>query len=45
MQAIIGLTLLSSKAAPPSEKPFEIYDTRLAGFTRTTSSRSTRSFE
>lgn len=26
MQAIIGSTLLSSKLAQPTEKPFEIYD-------------------
>jgi hypothetical protein len=33
MQAIIGSTLLSSKAAQPTKKPFEIYDSRLSGFT------------
>jgi hypothetical protein len=33
MQAIIGPTLLSSKEAQPTHKPFEIYDTRLPGFT------------
>jgi integrase len=33
MQAIIGSKLLSSKAAQPTQKPFEIYDSRLSGFT------------
>lgn len=33
MQAIIGSTLLSSKMAQPTKKPFEIYDSRLSGFT------------
>jgi integrase len=33
MQATIGTTLLSNKVAQPGEKPFEIYDTRLSGFT------------
>jgi len=33
MQAIIGSTLLSSKVVQPTNKPFEIYDSRLSGFT------------
>jgi Arm DNA-binding domain len=33
MQDNIGLTLLSSKMAQPNQKPFEIYDSRLSGFT------------
>jgi len=33
MQAIIGSTLLSSKLVQPINKPFEIYDSRLSGFT------------
>lgn len=32
MRAIIGAKLLSTKAAQPTEKPFEIRDTRLPGF-------------
>ena len=32
MQAFIGANLLTSKEARPKNKPFEIYDTRLAGF-------------
>jgi integrase len=32
MQAVIGSMLLSSKAAQPTKKPFEIYDSRLSGF-------------
>src|SRR4029077_18895957 len=33
MQAIIGSSLLSKKIAQPKGKPFEIYDSRLSGFT------------
>lgn len=33
MQTFIGTTLLSSDAAQPSNKPFEIYDSHLHGFT------------
>jgi hypothetical protein len=33
MQAFIGAKLLSSNGAQPSTKPFEIYDSRLRGFT------------
>lgn len=32
MRAIIGAKLLGNKAAQPSEKPFEIWDSRLSGF-------------
>jgi integrase len=33
MQAFIGATLLVGKEVQPREKPFEIYDSRLSGFT------------
>lgn len=33
MQAFIGPTLLTSREAQPRKKPFEIYDSRLSGFT------------
>ena len=33
MQSFIGTKLLSSKVAQPAKKPFEIYDSRLQGFT------------
>ncbi len=33
MRALIGPSLLSSTSVQPREQPFEIYDTRLAGFT------------
>jgi len=33
MQAFIGATLLTSKETQPQSKPFEIYDSRLPGFT------------
>jgi hypothetical protein len=33
MQAFIGATLLVSNKAQPRSKPFEIYDSRLSGFT------------
>src|SRR5579863_8982034 len=33
MRAIIAARLLASKAAQPTDKPFEIYDARLPGFT------------
>ena len=32
MRAIIGAKLLAGKSAQPSEKPFEIWDSRLSGF-------------
>ena len=44
MQAIIGLTLLSSKVAQPTKKPFEIYDSRLAGFTLRVQPTGVRSY-
>jgi hypothetical protein len=33
VQAFVGAKLLSSGLVQPSTKPFEIYDTRLPGFT------------
>jgi len=33
MQAFIGSKLLSSNVAQSTQKPFEIYDSRLSGFT------------
>jgi hypothetical protein len=33
MRTFIGTKLLSSKVSQPTKKPFEIYDSRLAGFT------------
>ncbi len=33
MRAIIGAKLLASYRAQPASKPFEIYDSRLPGFT------------
>ena len=33
MRTFIGAKLLSSKVAQPTAKPFEIYDSRLSGFT------------
>ena len=44
MQAIIGSTLLSSKVAQPSEKAFEIYDSRLSGFTLRVQPSGVRSY-
>jgi integrase len=44
MQAIIGSTLLSSKAAQPTKKPFEIYDSRLPGFTLRVQPSGVRSY-
>jgi len=44
MQAIIGPTLLSSKVAQPTHKPFEIYDTRLPGFTLRVQPSGVRSY-
>jgi len=44
MQAIIGSTLLSSTAAQPTKKPFEIYDSRLAGFTLRVQPTGVRSY-
>ena len=33
MRTLIGTTLLAGNSVQPRKKPFEIYDTRLAGFT------------
>src|SRR5579863_502707 len=44
MQAVIGSMLLSSKAAQPSKKPFEIYDSRLSGFTLRVQPSGVRSY-
>ena len=44
MQTFIGSKLLSSKAAQPTAKPFEIYDSRLAGFTLRVQPTGVRSY-
>jgi hypothetical protein len=44
MQAIIGPTLLSRKMAQPTHKPFEIYDSRLSGFTLRVQPSGVRSY-
>src|SRR5438067_12511219 len=44
MQAIIGSTLLSRKVAQPTKKPFEIYDSRLIGFTLRVQPSGVRSY-
>ena len=44
MQAIIGSTLLSSRVAQPTNKPFEIYDSRLSGFTLRVQPSGVRSY-
>lgn len=44
MQAIIGSMLLSSKVAQPRSKPFEIYDSRLSGFTLRVQPSGVRSY-
>lgn len=44
MQAFIGAKLLSSKVAQPTKKPFEIYDSRLAGFTLRVQPTGVRSY-
>jgi Arm DNA-binding domain len=44
MRAIIGEKLLSSHVAQPATKPFEIYDTRLPGFTLPVQPSGVRSY-
>jgi hypothetical protein len=44
MQAIIGSRLLSSQAAQPTKKAFEIYDSRLSGFTLRVQPSGVRSY-
>jgi integrase len=44
VRAIIGAKLLTSKAAQPGEKPFEIYDSRLPGFTLRVQPSGVRSY-
>jgi hypothetical protein len=44
MQAFIGAKLLSSKVAQPTKKPFEIYDSRLCGFTLRVQPTGVRSY-
>jgi integrase len=44
MQAIIGSTLLSTKLVQPINKPFEIYDSRLSGFTLRVQPSGVRSY-
>ncbi len=44
MQTFIGAKLLSSKVAQPTAKPFEIYDSRLSGFTLRVQPTGVRSY-
>ncbi len=44
MQTFIGAKLLSGKLAQPAAKPFEIYDSRLAGFTLRVQPTGVRSY-
>jgi integrase len=44
MQTFLGAKLLSSKVSQPTKKPFEIYDTRLAGFTLRVQPTGVRSY-
>lgn len=44
MRVIIGSTLLSSKVAQPAGKPFEIYGSRLPGFTLRVQASGVRSY-
>jgi hypothetical protein len=44
MQAFIGSKLLSSNVAQSTQKPFEIYDSRLSGFTLRVQPTGVRSY-
>jgi hypothetical protein len=44
MRTFIGAKLLSSKVSQPTKKPFEIYDSRLAGFTLRVQPTGVRSY-
>jgi len=44
MRTFIGAKLLSSQVAQPTKKPFEIYDSRLAGFTLRVQPTGVRSY-
>ena len=44
MHTFIGAKLLSSELAQPTQKPFEIYDSRLAGFTLRVQPTGVRSY-
>ena len=44
MHTFIGATLLTSKEAQPQIKPFELYDTRLRGFTLRIQPSGSRSY-
>jgi integrase len=44
VQTFIGAKLLSSKVAQPTAKPFEIYDSRLSGFTLRVQPTGVRSY-
>jgi Arm DNA-binding domain len=44
MHTFIGAILLTSKEAQPQTKPFEVYDTRLRGFTLRIQPSGSRSY-